>query len=603
KGLLEAGVPGNAPAPGVPTANAASQYGTATAVAQATQTLVQPTQALQLVDVFRYYQRLPHQDAAIAWLQQQQSPSVLAEFSMRWRNGSASTTSTVQTTTVTQQVAAPQPVQFAPVAPAAPPKPQPRTLAERLIAYSEDKGYQIDREPGYKNIIYVEGMYPDGRFNEDTLNAWNDARFVIEFKNGVPEIIGAWEATTEPGKYYTMNPCNINGAARIAFGQHKAWQVGTHKDHEALVQTGGAITVYRDLNKDGMRSGDRTETGHFGVNQHWGGDSPTSDIGRWSAGCLVGRTREGHRQFMSIIKQDPRYQKNRGYVFQTIVIDGSDLLKCYPPGGQPAAQSQPTATPAPSTPVQFASPSGGQGGIILKVLNDTVFKTSTQQSHLLPNSDKVLIKAGTQFQVIDDDPAEGNHAKIVLANSSFDPYGRTTWYVFKGHIEIEGSEPDNSPNESEDPNTIKIAPVKTGPFHLPGHNSTFYLSDPVIPGGHFSWAEATKNGTRIPVDKSVVEGIIKIAHVMEEVREYFDNRPITVNSWYRDPASNRKAGGASKSRHLVGDAVDFVVQGISPPEVNRRLESWWGSRGGLASASCFTHIDARGYRARWSYGF
>jgi len=49
--------------------------------------------------------------------------------------------------------------------------------------------------------------------------------------------------------------------------------------------------------------------------------------------------------------------------------------------------------------------------------------------------------------------------------------------------------------------------------------------------------------------------------------------------------------------------VDFVVSGISPPQVNRQLEPWWGDRGGLASVSCFTHIDARGYKARWSYGF
>jgi uncharacterized protein YcbK (DUF882 family) len=90
---------------------------------------------------------------------------------------------------------------------------------------------------------------------------------------------------------------------------------------------------------------------------------------------------------------------------------------------------------------------------------------------------------------------------------------------------------------------------------------------------------------------------------MEEVRQYLGDRPITVNSWYRDPRTNRLIGGARFSRHMTGDAVDFVVAGISPPEVNRRLDSWWGGRGGIASASVFTHIDARGYRARWSYGF
>ncbi len=90
---------------------------------------------------------------------------------------------------------------------------------------------------------------------------------------------------------------------------------------------------------------------------------------------------------------------------------------------------------------------------------------------------------------------------------------------------------------------------------------------------------------------------------MLSFRAYFGGKPIQINSWYRDPVSNRRAGGASRSRHLVGDAVDFVVTGIHPQEVNKRLESWWGSKGGLASASCFTHIDTRGCRARWTYGF
>ena len=259
-----------------------------------------------------------------------------------------------------------------------------------------------------------------------------------------------------------------------------------------------------------------------------------------------------------------------------------------------------------TTPVQvFAgtTQSGNSAGLIkIRVLNDTFFKASTQQSSQLNDWEKILIRRGTEFQVVADEPAPGNHVEVVLANA-IGQLNRNKWYIFMGHIEIEGSEPENRPQEQAAPNTTKISVVKTGPFQLPGYNSTFYLSDPVISGGHFSWAEATKNGTRIPVDKSIVEGIIKIAHVMEEVREYLGNRPITINSWYRDPASNRKAGGASRSRHMSGDAVDFVVQGLSPPEVHKRIEPWWGNRGGVASASCFTHIDARGYKARWRYGF
>jgi uncharacterized protein YcbK (DUF882 family) len=101
----------------------------------------------------------------------------------------------------------------------------------------------------------------------------------------------------------------------------------------------------------------------------------------------------------------------------------------------------------------------------------------------------------------------------------------------------------------------------------------------------------------------VVYGIIRIARVMEEVRARLGDRPIRVNSWYRDPASNRAVGGARFSRHMSGDAIDFVVIGIHSYTVYDRLNRWWGSRGGLASSSIFTHIDARGYYARWSYGY
>jgi|GEM_PF-1453614 len=211
---------------------------------------------------------------------------------------------------------------------------KPKTLAEKIIAYCEKKGYKIFQQPGHKNIFYLEGMNEDGTLNNNAFNAWNDLRIVVEFQEAKPKIIGCWEATTQPGKYYTYKPMNPKGAAMIAFGQYTAWQVGKHGQadpHEALVQTGGPVTVHRDTNRSGSRdAGDYMDSGFFGINQHWGGDNPKSDIGRWSAGCQVGRTRQGHRDFMKIIKSDPRYQANRSFVFTSTIIDGKDLLAQFP---------------------------------------------------------------------------------------------------------------------------------------------------------------------------------------------------------------------------------------------------------------------------------
>ncbi|KST65397.1 peptidoglycan-binding domain-containing protein [Mastigocoleus testarum] len=204
-----------------------------------------------------------------------------------------------------------------------------KDLASRIIKYMLAKGYHVDRKTGEYNIIYVEGMNPDGTLNSDRPNSFNDLRLVIQVVSRTPKIISIWEATTEPGKYYTYNPMNSKGAARIKFGQYKAWRVGTHgnaEPHEALIQVSD-ITVHRDFNKDMIRTGDKLHTGSFYINQHYGYDYPRNNISYASAGCLVGRTRKGHRDFMRLIKQDWRYQSNRNYKFMTTIIAGDDLLK------------------------------------------------------------------------------------------------------------------------------------------------------------------------------------------------------------------------------------------------------------------------------------
>jgi hypothetical protein len=176
-------------------------------------------------------------------------------------------------------------------------------------------------------------MNTDGTPNDDAPNVFNDVRVVLRIgKSGRPQIEGVWEATTEPGDYYTrVKKLDARGAARVAFGQYKAWTVGTHmagrpSGHEALVQV-ASITVHRDLNEDFQRENDRTFAGVFGVNQHCGYDLPKGDIGRASAGCLVGRTRNGHREFMNLVKSDARYRANNGYRFMTGVLAGSALAR------------------------------------------------------------------------------------------------------------------------------------------------------------------------------------------------------------------------------------------------------------------------------------
>ncbi|HZF82515.1 MAG TPA: peptidoglycan-binding domain-containing protein [Burkholderiaceae bacterium] len=213
-------------------------------------------------------------------------------------------------------------------------------LAGRLVRAMLGRGHWLCRHPETVNILYVEGMDLDGRKNGDKPNEFNDLRVLLRIRgDGVPEL-QAWEATTSPGRFYVEHPVAgpdgkpVPGAARIELGQYKAWSVGTHREgrpgaHEALVQT-RPITVSRDLDKNFQRDGDRVFTGLFGINQHWGYDMPRNRVDNASAGCLVGRARSGHREFMSTCKSDARYRVSNGYCFMTAVI-GADVV------GTPAA--------------------------------------------------------------------------------------------------------------------------------------------------------------------------------------------------------------------------------------------------------------------------
>jgi hypothetical protein len=199
-------------------------------------------------------------------------------------------------------------------------------LAGKIVRAMQRNNYWIARHPDCVNIIYIEGMDPDGSLNDNRNNVFNDLRLVFRVdQNGVPAIIDEWEATTEPSRRWTLRPMNPGGAFHIKFGQYKAWIRGFHHTHEALVQV-GEIEGYRDPHKTFKRDLNFPVRGSdFGVNQHWGYDLPHDDMGNSSAGCLVGRLTAGHRKFMSIVLADPRHQANPAYRFMTAILPAGDL--------------------------------------------------------------------------------------------------------------------------------------------------------------------------------------------------------------------------------------------------------------------------------------
>lgn len=189
----------------------------------------------------------------------------------------------------------------------------------------------LTQNPGEVNIVYVEGINLDGTPNANTPYKWNDVRFVLGWSNGAAVILGRWLATTEPGRFYSDAPLNPGGAAHVALGQFRAWKVGMHhagkpNEQEALVQA-GTLMITRDRTKEGKRSGPLEKAGSgCGINQH-NGSGMVGEVGKASAGCLVGQSVDGHREFMALVKSDPRYLKDKNYLFHTAILPCAEVQR------------------------------------------------------------------------------------------------------------------------------------------------------------------------------------------------------------------------------------------------------------------------------------
>lgn len=191
----------------------------------------------------------------------------------------------------------------------------------------EAKGYKVFKGKNEFNLIAIEGCNPDTfELNTDIPDKYNDCFNVIEFVNNVPVLRFSVYCTTEPGNYYTEFPMNSKGAARIKFGQYTAWKTGYHKTQYALVQE-APITVFRDLNADGYRTGDKEDTGLFGVDIHTtnSDNNETNSIGRWSAGCIVIANKSSFSNIMQLLQTDSRYTDD--FLFTLTVIDGEEFNK------------------------------------------------------------------------------------------------------------------------------------------------------------------------------------------------------------------------------------------------------------------------------------
>lgn len=80
---------------------------------------------------------------------------------------------------------------------------------------------------------------------------------------------------------------------------------------------------------------------------------------------------------------------------------------------------------------------------------------------------------------------------------------------------------------------------------------------------HISYAEATKSSTAIrlgidntPNDEQLANMKLVAEEVFEPVRA-FVGKPLSVNSFFRNEATNQAIGGSSRSQHCKGQAIDI----------------------------------------------
>lgn len=187
---------------------------------------------------------------------------------------------------------------------------------EKVIRFMRSRDFRIRA----LNIVYlVNASAQDWSPLANTIDTWNDVRCIVR---DTGEVLGSWQATTDPGQHYLHNWMNPKGCAILALGQHRdAWRIGLHHGHPALSQCDNLV-IYRDRTKSLMRSGHTVIAGaECGINHHGtsGKDGNPKSIGRYSAGCCVGLYWKSHLQFIEFCHHSGNSR------FDATLIDGGTL--------------------------------------------------------------------------------------------------------------------------------------------------------------------------------------------------------------------------------------------------------------------------------------
>ena len=120
---------------------------------------------------------------------------------------------------------------------------------------------------------------------------------------------------------------------------------------------------------------------------------------------------------------------------------------------------------------------------------------------------------------------------------------------------------------------------------------------------NFSLKEfACHDGSVTP--KDVVLRLQKVAIQLQVLRDFLE-KPININSGHRNEVYNASIGGVKNSQHVLGNASDISVKGLTPEDIKEALEMLISSghilQGGIGIYNSFVHYDIgyNGKKRRW----
>lgn len=163
---------------------------------------------------------------------------------------------------------------------------------EWILAEMTKLGYKIFTKNLSINIVAVRTL-------PGTPNKFDDWVCVFWQENS-KWVFKAFEATTDPGRYWLLNPGRVNGTAILYPGQYlSSHKIGLHTGYRALTQA-KQLKVYRDNDKDLVIDyGGTIHTDVAGLNIHHAGTNSTL-VEKWSAGCIVLAQISDWKEFESI---------------------------------------------------------------------------------------------------------------------------------------------------------------------------------------------------------------------------------------------------------------------------------------------------------------